>query len=110
MADSAQSVTSLELSPEAERKQRMIRYTWAMTIRVICLVLGMFLEGWLMWIAFAGAIFLPYFAVVIANTQGAAGAPRAVPVAPKLVISADAFKANSAAEGDARGDESSKES
>ena len=30
----------------------------------------MFVEGWLMWLAFAGAIFLPYFAVVLANAQG----------------------------------------
>jgi hypothetical protein len=30
----------------------------------------MFVDGWLMWLAFAGAIFLPYFAVVLANAQG----------------------------------------
>ena len=39
-------------------------------IRVVCIVLAMFVEGWLMWLAFAGAIFLPYFAVVLANAQG----------------------------------------
>jgi hypothetical protein len=41
-----------------------------MGIRVVCIVLAMFVEGWLMWLAFAGAIFLPYFAVVLANAQG----------------------------------------
>lgn len=48
----------------------MLKYTLAMTIRVVCIVLAMFAEGWLMWSAFAGAIFLPYFAVVLANAQG----------------------------------------
>jgi hypothetical protein len=48
----------------------MLKYTLAMTIRVVCIVVAMFVEGWLMWLAFAGAIFLPYFAVVLANAQG----------------------------------------
>jgi hypothetical protein len=48
----------------------MLKYTLAMTIRVVCIVLAMFVDGWLMWLAFAGAIFLPYFAVVLANAQG----------------------------------------
>ena len=48
----------------------MIKYTLAMGIRVVCIVLAMLVEGWLMWLAFAGAIFLPYFAVVLANAQG----------------------------------------
>jgi hypothetical protein len=48
----------------------MLKYTLAMTIRVVCIVVAIFVEGWLMWLAFAGAIFLPYFAVVLANAQG----------------------------------------
>jgi hypothetical protein len=48
----------------------MLKYTIAMTIRVFCIVVAIFVEGWLMWLAFAGAIFLPYFAVVLANAQG----------------------------------------
>jgi hypothetical protein len=48
----------------------MLKYTLAMGIRVVCIVLAMFVDGWLMWLAFAGAIFLPYFAVVLANAQG----------------------------------------
>ena len=47
----------------------MVKYLIAMTIRVICIVSAIFVEGWLMWLCFAGAIFLPYFAVVIANAQ-----------------------------------------
>jgi hypothetical protein len=65
-----QSITTVSESPEDERKSRMLKYTIAMTIRVICIVVAMFVEGWLMWLAFGGAIFLPYFAVVLANAQG----------------------------------------
>lgn len=91
----AQSLTSLELSPEDERKSRMIKYTIAMTIRVICIILAMFVQGWLMWVFFAGAIFLPYFAVVIANGVGAGNSKDSAPkaVAPTLVIDASAFTA-----------------
>jgi hypothetical protein len=48
----------------------MLKYSLAMTIRVVCIIVAIFVEGWLMWLAFAGAIFLPYFAVVLANAQG----------------------------------------
>lgn len=82
-----QSVTSLEVSPEAERRGRMFKYTAAMSIRVVCIILAVMVQGWLMWVFFAGAIFLPYFAVVIANAVGssqASGASRAI--APTRVL------------------------
>ena len=47
----------------------MVKYLIAMTIRVVCIVAAIFVEGWLMWLCFAGAIFLHYFAVVIANAK-----------------------------------------
>ncbi len=89
-----QSVTSLGEAPEVERKRRMIRYTIAMTVRVLCLVFGMFTQGWLMWVLFAGAILLPYFAVVLANAQSNQEAPKtsAAVEAPTLAISADSFR------------------
>jgi hypothetical protein len=89
----AQSVTSIGQSPEDERKSRMIKYTIAMTVRVICLILGMVVQGWLMWVMFAGAILLPYFAVVIANAQGTGKQqPKAnAPVRETISIPASAF-------------------
>lgn len=81
-----QSVTSLELSPEEERKQRMIRYSIAMGIRTVCIVLGVVTTGFWMWFFFALAIFLPYFAVVLANAQGQSSKKQASAVAPKLSI------------------------
>ncbi len=62
-----QSITTLPPSPEAERRSRMIKYTIAMSIRVLCIVAMLFAQGWWLVVCAAGAIFLPYFAVVIAN-------------------------------------------
>jgi len=69
-----QSATSLEISPDEERRLRMRKYTLAMSGRRVCVVAGVFTTGILMWIFFALAIFLPYFAVIIANSQG--GSPK----------------------------------
>ena len=90
----AQSVTNLGQSPEQERRSRMIRYSVAMAVRMICIVLAFVVQGWLMWVCFALAIVLPYWAVVIANTQSAnhKAKPAQSVVAPKLSISADAFR------------------
>jgi hypothetical protein len=103
LADKAQSVTSIGVSPEEERRGRIVKYTIAMTVRVVCLIVGvMFPGGLLMWIAFAGAILLPYFAVVIANASGTGETKKttkAEAVAPTLRISADAFVSASRPEG-----------
>ena len=87
-----QSVTSLDLSPEQERKQRMIRYTIAMSIRTLCIILGVISTGILMWIFFALAIFLPYFAVVLANAQGGKSSKQSDRLAPKVTIKASDMK------------------
>ena len=94
MAKTAQSVTTLGESPEIERRNRMIKYTVAMVIRTICIIVGVMVQGWLMWFCFAGAIFLPYFAVVVANakTEGKPTQTMTKAVAPTLMISADDFK------------------
>ena len=95
MAKVAQSVTSLGESADDERRTRMLKYTVAMVIRTICIVVGvLFANGWFMWVCFAGAIFLPYFAVIIANEK-TAGKPQTTmtkAVAPTLMITADDFK------------------
>lgn len=89
-----QSVTSLGVAPEQERKRRMIRYTLAMSVRVICLILAMMVQGWLMWVFFAGAILLPYFAVVAANAQNHEVSPKSTSTleAPTLAIGAESFR------------------
>jgi hypothetical protein len=65
---SPQSITSLTESPEDERKKRMLQYTIAMTIRMVCVILIFFVHDWWAVIPVIGAIVLPYVAVVVANT------------------------------------------
>jgi len=87
-----QSATALEASPEEERRSRMIKYTVAMSVRMVCIVAGVFSQGWLMSVFFTLAIFLPYFAVIIANEQGATKRVNTTVIAPKLTIRADQVK------------------
>jgi len=46
---------------------RAVRYVISMAIRSACLVGILFTDGWLRWVMVAGAVLLPYFAVVLAN-------------------------------------------
>lgn len=71
-----QSITTLPPSPEAERRSRMIKYTVAMSIRVLCIFAMLFAQGWWLVVFAAGAIFLPYVAVVLANVGGPTRAPQ----------------------------------
>jgi predicted tellurium resistance membrane protein TerC len=94
LAKVAQSVTSLGESADDERRTRMLKYTVAMVVRTICIVVGvLFANGWFMWVCFAGAIFLPYFAVIIANekTDGKPQPTLTSAKAPTLQITAEDF-------------------
>jgi hypothetical protein len=62
-----ESITSLPVSPEVERRNRMLKYTLAMGIRMLCVLSMLFLKGWWLLLPAIGAVVLPYFAVVIAN-------------------------------------------
>lgn len=59
----------------------MRRYMWTMAIRVSCFVLMAVVTpyGWYTWVFAAGAIFLPYIAVIVANV-GYDTSARAEPV------------------------------
>ena len=64
----AQPITSLPRSPSDDRRSRMIKYTVAMTIRLICVILAVALHTWWALLFFGiGAVVLPYFAVIVAN-------------------------------------------
>ncbi len=74
------AITDLPSSPEAERRGRMIRYTIAMGIRMVCIALVIVVPDWWRLAPAIGAIVLPYFAVIIANnasrrTSGAVARP-----------------------------------
>ncbi|WP_255572790.1 MULTISPECIES: DUF3099 domain-containing protein [Cryobacterium] len=78
-----QSITTLPPSPDEERRSRMIKYSIAMGIRMVCIVLMLFVQGWWLLLCAIGAIALPYFAVVVANVQG--GGARATVVRPGAI-------------------------
>ncbi|MFM2373810.1 MAG: hypothetical protein RJA75_706 [Actinomycetota bacterium] len=66
-----------------------------MIIRSVCVVLAVLVPlGWLTVLFAAGAVFLPYFAVVIANAQGSSSssASKRTAEAPTISISADSFR------------------
>jgi predicted tellurium resistance membrane protein TerC len=92
-----QSVTTLQRSPTDERRVRFIKYTVAMTIRVVCIVLMVFVEGWWLLVCAAGAVFLPYFAVIIANAVRIERVPEVVRPGPLMLSSgfADSGQADS---------------
>jgi hypothetical protein len=62
-----QSITSLPASPADDRRKRMIQYTVAMSIRMICVILLFVVQGWWLLVVGLGAVLLPYVAVVLAN-------------------------------------------
>jgi hypothetical protein len=63
------SITTAAPGHSVDMHQRMVRYAMAMGIRMVCIIALFFLDGWLKLIAVAGAVFLPWVAVVIANAQ-----------------------------------------
>ena len=74
----------------------MRRYMWTMVIRITCFVLMAVVTpyGWYTWVFVAGAIFLPYVAVIVANV-GYDSSARAEPV--QRMLPAPVAPASSAA-------------
>ncbi|MFV0374886.1 DUF3099 domain-containing protein [Microbacterium sp.] len=66
---SPQSATSLPRAPRDDAHARMTKYFVMMSVRVACFVLTVVVTpyGWYTWLFAAGAAFLPYVAVVVAN-------------------------------------------
>jgi hypothetical protein len=81
---SPHTVTSLQNAPELERRSRMIKYTVAMGIRLACIGACFLVSGWWLLIPALGAIILPYFAVVLANSATKEG-QKTIPLRPGTV-------------------------
>lgn len=79
------TVTSAPSSPADDQDQRVRRYLTMMGIRVVCLGLLFVTDGWLRWAAIAGAVVLPYFAVVTANAVRPRQSGEIEPVSPPSV-------------------------
>jgi len=61
------SISSVPVSPEADRSRRFRAYTLMMSIRFACFILMIVLPDWWKLAAAVGAVTLPFFAVVVAN-------------------------------------------
>src|SRR5690606_41842637 len=61
------SITDARTSHSDDLRHRQIRYLFSMGIRTLCFVGAVVVDSWLRWVLVAGAVFLPYIAVVMAN-------------------------------------------
>ncbi|MGL4176867.1 MAG: DUF3099 domain-containing protein [Dermatophilaceae bacterium] len=78
----SQVVTSAAESRVDDQQRRLRGYLVTMSIRTVCFVLMVVVDSWLRWVFAAGAVFLPFFAVVAANAVRPATAGRVRPVLP----------------------------
>jgi len=63
-------ITTAASSRAEDISHRQRRYVISMAIRTLCFVGAVLVgPGWLRWVLFAGALFLPYVAVVFANAS-----------------------------------------
>jgi len=67
MATHPSIITSLPRSPDDDRHSRMTKYFVTMCIRLVCIALCLVVQGWWLVVCVAGAVILPYVAVVLAN-------------------------------------------
>ena len=61
------TITEAQRGLSVEQTGRTRRYLVSMGIRTACVILAIFIPGWARWVFIAGAVVLPYLAVVIAN-------------------------------------------
>lgn len=61
------TITEAQRGLSREQVGRTRRYLWSMGIRTACVLMAVVVPGWPRWAFVAGAIVLPYLAVVAAN-------------------------------------------
>lgn len=61
------TITEAQRALSDEQTGRTRRYLVSMGIRTACVIAAIFVPGWPRWVFIAGAVVLPYLAVVIAN-------------------------------------------
>ena len=77
------SITGAGESLSEEQNGRTRRYLVSMAIRTACVLLAIVVPGWPRWVFLAGAVALPYLAVVAANAgRSRRGTPPPAPVVP----------------------------
>ena len=71
--DGAIRITTASSSRHEDIAARQRRYVVSMSLRTVCFIGAVIADGWLRWVLVAGAVLLPYFAVVMANADGSGG-------------------------------------
>ncbi|GAB2465849.1 hypothetical protein GCM10007967_20130 [Xylanimonas ulmi] len=61
------SITDAPESLTDDQARRQRRYLLQMGLRVVCFVGAYFADGWLRWTLIAGAVVIPYLAVILVN-------------------------------------------
>ena len=73
------SITTARAGTSVDTSQRIRRYTITMAFRTACFILAVTVaHGWLQWVMLAGAVFLPYMGVLLANQANETGLKKAV--------------------------------
>jgi hypothetical protein len=68
------SITTARAGTSVDTSQRIRRYTITMAFRTACFILAVTVaHGWLQWVMLAGAVFLPYMGVLLANQANETG-------------------------------------
>ncbi|MBW9205153.1 DUF3099 domain-containing protein [Mumia sp. zg.B53] len=66
--DDPVAITTAQVGRSEELRHRQNRYLVSMLIRTVCFIMAVVVTGWARWVFIAGALILPYVAVVFANT------------------------------------------
>ena len=73
------SITTARAGTSVDTSQRIRRYTITMAFRTACFILAVTVaHGWLQWVMLAGAVFLPYMGVLLANQANETGLKKPV--------------------------------
>jgi hypothetical protein len=75
-------ITAAQTSHSDDQSARIGRYLLSMMIRTGCFVMVFVVHGWARWVFAVGAVFLPYVAVVFANSGRGRQAPPDTSVTP----------------------------
>ena len=104
MRERAGSITDLQMSPDEDRQRRFRTYFYLMLVRVACLGIFFIVPDWWKLIPAFFAVFIPYFAVVIANVSTrhvvlGLEAPNALPPGPSAAGPAEGGASGPATQG-----------
>lgn len=88
VSEGPQTITSAQRALSDEQVGRTRKYLISMGIRTACVIGAIFIPGWPRWVLIAGAVILPYLAVVIANAgrERDDGAPTEVAPQPQFAL------------------------